>query len=74
MQALLSSPQATQLDTLGLRDWNKGISEQELGPMDSKDSKATPHSDTRGDERGLLGVNSQLHRASLDIIFIRKPD
>ena len=58
---------------LGLRDWNKGISEQELGPMDPKDSKATPHSDTRGDERGLLGVNSQLHRASLHNFFTRKP-
>ena len=64
MQALLSSPQATQLDTLGLRDWNKGISEQELGPMDSKDSKATPQSGTRGESRD----NSQLHRTSFHII------
>ena len=65
MQASLSISQETQLDTW---DGNRGINEQELGSADPEDSKATPHSDTRGDECGGSGVNSQLYRASFHII------
>ena len=45
-------------------NWN----EQELGPADPKDSKATPNSDTSGNERGKLHANPRLHRVSLLII------
>lgn len=61
MQASLSSVLIGENPRyLGYEIGKGGDSEQELGPADPKDSKATPFSHTSGDEQGESGVSFQL--------------